>query len=75
MNKVDKFFNGLLKEEMPKRMYVWLTHLQHLINEERTLRINNVVKQSELCTHNAEPILDEDGFYECPLCGKYGEDC
>ncbi len=29
---------------------------------------------SGLCKHPKEPIL-KDGFYVCPDCGKYGEDC
>jgi len=34
-----------------------------------------VVKKSELCAHNNEPVLNKEGHYVCPDCGKYGEDC
>ena len=42
---------------------------------DRALSLHNVVGQSEQCTHSKEPILDKNGYYICPDCGKYGEYC
>ena len=41
----------------------------------KLLGIANVVGQSEQCRHDSEPIIDSNGVYACPDCGKYGEDC
>ncbi len=40
-------------------------------------RFRDLTKQGQTsgCRHDKEPILDEGGFYVCPDCGTYGEDC
>ena len=45
------------------------------LKQGQKLTIPVVVGQSEQCRHDSEPIIDRNGFYICPDCGKYGEDC
>lgn len=47
----------------------------NILERNKQLLIHSVVGQREQCAHGKEPILDKNGHYECPDCGKYGEDC
>lgn len=77
LQNLIKFLNtkGLKDQKIPLDVWVGIIEYFASKQEPKQCDIAVVVGQSEPCRHDSEPILDSDGFYVCPDCGKYGEDC